>query len=262
MRIAPDVVDRGLTPVAAPGCAIGKDGGLNPAPVEIGNVEDAARVKQIPGRLAIDERHQLAGHHLVKVEDRDIEGAGSAQIDRIHARGAEQRLTRHVVDIDFHGRGAAERRAISRDPLAAGMVVGLPADGVALSRQQPIERRIDLGSVGLHRLAIQGADVVQVYIDREAIELQVEDVQRCAALQHQAVGQHRIAGDLLEQVHEPQDLLQRPGRQAGFPGEALQGLGGWSGHGCPSKDGLRTASGRITRHPEATLPAPGRAPRA
>ena len=51
VRIAPDVVDRGLTPVAASRCAIGKDGGLNPAPVEIGNVEDAARVEQIPGRF-------------------------------------------------------------------------------------------------------------------------------------------------------------------------------------------------------------------
>ena len=35
-RVAANFVDRGLTPVAAPGCAIGRDGGLNPAPVEIG----------------------------------------------------------------------------------------------------------------------------------------------------------------------------------------------------------------------------------
>ena len=90
----------------------------------------------------------------------------------------------------------------------------------------------------------------------------MEDIERRATLQDQALGQHGIAGDLLEDIHEPQDLLERGGLQTRLSSDPLQRLGGRRGHDCPSNVGFTTLSGRITRHLDANLPPPGLAPSA
>ena len=68
-------------------------------------------------------------------------------------------------------------------------------------------------------------DIVQVDIDRKPVEAEVEEVERRPALEHEPVRQNLVVRDLLQQVQEPQHLLERAGLVAGVIGEALQGLG-------------------------------------
>ena len=104
------------------------------------------------------------------------------------------------------------------------MLVWLAADGVAHRRQEPVQGGVNRGPLGLHGRPIKGADVIQIDIDREPSEPEMEDVERSPALEHQAIGQDLIARDLLQDVEEPHDLLQRAGLQAGLARETLQSL--------------------------------------
>nr|WP_257819312.1 hypothetical protein [Phenylobacterium sp. J367] len=77
------------------------------------------------------------------------------------------------------------------------MVARLAANGVALGGQQTVQSCIDLRAIDLHGGAVQGADIVEIDVDRQPVQGQVKDVQRRAALQDQPVRQDGIAGDLL-----------------------------------------------------------------
>ena len=70
-------------------------------------------------------------------------------------------------------------------------------------------RKAALEDVQRLKDAVQGADIVEIDVDRQPVQGQVKDVQRRAALQDQPVRQDGIACDLLEDIQQAQDLLQR-----------------------------------------------------
>ena len=104
------------------------------------------------------------------------------------------------------------------------MLVWLAADGVAQCRLESVQGGVNRGPLGVHGRPIKRADVVQIDIHRKPGEPKMEDVERCPAFEHEAVGQELIAGDLLQDIEEPHDLLQRAGLQAALARESLQGL--------------------------------------
>ena len=99
----------------------------------------------------------------------------AAESTRLRAGRTEQRLARHVVQVEFQRRVATECGRVAREPLAP-CVPGRPAaDTVTLRGEQAIDRGIDLRTFALHRRQVQRADVVQVDIHREPVEIEVED---------------------------------------------------------------------------------------
>ena len=188
------------------------------------------RVEQIAGCMPVNERDQLAGDDFVEVEDENVLRPHATQGKRLHARHAEQRLARHVVHVDLQGGVAAERRGVTGQPLAASMLVGPAANAVSLGREETVERSVDVGAFGFHCGPVERADIVQVDIDREPVDIEVEEVERRPALEDETIRQDPIPRDLLQQVQEPQHLLQRAGLVTGLVGEALQGLDGRRRH--------------------------------
>jgi hypothetical protein len=118
----------------------------------------------------------------VDVDHRDVRGHDPAERPRGGRVNAEQRLAGHVVEIDLDGGAAAQRRAVARHPFAASVVLRLAGDLVALGGEQGQERGLYDWPIGLHGVARQAADVVQVDVHRQAVQRQVEHVQGCAAL--------------------------------------------------------------------------------
>ena len=57
-------------------------------------------------------------------------------------------------------------------------VGGLAADPIALRGKNAPERRLNGGPFGQHGLAVEGADVVDVDVDRKPVEVEMEDVER------------------------------------------------------------------------------------
>ena len=88
--------------------------------------------------------------------------------------------------------------------------------------EQPIDRGIALRTFALHRRQVQRADVVQVDIHRESVEIEVEDIERRSALQRETLRKHRVLRDLVQQLQEPQHLLQRIQSDSLLRGEPLQ----------------------------------------
>ena len=88
--------------------------------------------------------------------------------------------------------------------------------------EQPIDRGIALRTFALHRRQVQRADVVQVDIHRESVEIEVEDIERRSALQRETRRKHRVLRDLVQQLQEPQHLLQRIQSDSRLRGEPLQ----------------------------------------
>ena len=143
------------------------------------------------------------------------------------------------------------------------MLVGPAANAVSLGSEETVERGIDIGAFGFHYGPVERTDIVEVDIDREPFETEVEEVERRPALEDETIRQNPIPRDLLQQVQEPQHLLQRAGLVAGLVGETLQGLGRRRRH----LQSLEAAFEDVDREndvpvPLAVLPSPDLAPRA
>src|SRR3546814_1174209 len=110
-------------------------------------------------------------------------------------------------------------------PLAAGVLVGLATDAVALRNEETTERGVDGWALGFHHGPVERADIVQVDIDREPVETEVKDVERRPALEDKPLRQDRIAGDLLQQVQESQHLFEGTELVPGLVRNALERLG-------------------------------------
>ena len=104
------------------------------------------------------------------------------------------------------------------------MLVGLAADGVALGCEETIKRGVDGWAFGFHHGPVERADIVQVDIDGQAVETEVEHIERRPALEDEALREDRVSGDLLQQVQKPQHLFERAELVAGLIGDALQRL--------------------------------------
>src|SRR3546814_21044309 len=89
-----------------------------------------------------------------------------------------------------------------------GMLVGLAADVVTLGRDETIQRGVDGWALRFHHGPVERTDIVQVDIDRQAVETEVEHIERRPALEDEALRQDRIAGDLLQQVQKPPPLFE------------------------------------------------------
>ena len=142
------------------------------------------------------------------------------------------------------------------------MVLRLAGDLVALGGEKGQQSGLHDRPVGLHRLARQGADVVEVDVHREPVQRQLEDVQGRAALQGDPRAKVGVGGDGLQQIQQAQHLLQGGRWQAGFAGDALQGFGGGRCHQSPSNRGLITVLGSTMFQPDAGRPSPATAPSA
>ena len=120
----------------------------------------------------------------------------------------------------------------------------LAADTVTVRGEQAIDRGVDLRTFALHRRQVQRADVVQVDIHRESVEIEVEDIERRSALQRETLRKHRVLRDLVQQLQEPQHLLQRIQSVSRLRGEPLRCLDGGRRHSKP----LEAAFGNVDRN--------------
>lgn len=113
------------------------------------------------------------------------------------------------IEVDLQRRGAAARAGEGQPPLSSGVVAGRTPHLDLLARADGVERLLDPGPLGEHDLAAHRSDVVQVDIDRETWQIEEEEVQRRATLERHAVLQERMDGEILQDSHEADDLLER-----------------------------------------------------
>ncbi len=160
----------------------------------------------------------------MEVDHRDVSGHHPAERPRGSLVDAEQGLAGHVVEVDLDRGPSAKRRAVAGHPFAAGVVFRLAGYLVTLGGEQGEQSGLNDGPIRLHHISRQGADVVEVDVDREAVQGQMKEVQRRAALQRDARAQIRVLGDGLQHVDYAQDLLQCGRWQTRLAGDPLQGF--------------------------------------
>ena len=206
----------------------------------------------------------LPGHDLVEIENENAPRPNAAEDTRLQAGRAEQRLARHVVQAEFRRRVATECGRVALEPLAY-CVPGRPAaDTVTVRGEQAIDRGIDLRTFALHRRQIQRADVVQVDIHRESVEIEVEDIECRSALQRETLRKHRVLRDLVQQLHS-RSRSTFSSVSSRYPISVASRCSVWTVGGAiqsPSKPRSATSTGTMTFQPLAVLADPGFAPSA
>ena len=96
-----------------------QDSGLDSVPIEPLDRQDASYIDQIVRSTPVEQRHDLPGHDLVEIENENAPRPNAAENTRLHADCAEQRLARHVVQVELQRRVTTERGRVAREPLAS-----------------------------------------------------------------------------------------------------------------------------------------------
>lgn len=204
-----DIGGRDRPPVLAIDAAVDDEAETELGGVEAGRDQERMRVVHVAARATSEECRQLPGGQLVQVQHANRGRAQRADRVAVLHRAGPQRRAQHEVDVQLEVARGALRAEVSQPPLAAGVVGRDPLDGQPLARAHGLHRLIDLRLLGQHRLALDGSEVVQVDVHREAGHLEVKQVQRRAALERDPGLQERVAAERVEQRHQPEDLLQR-----------------------------------------------------
>jgi hypothetical protein len=127
------------------------------------------------------------------------------------------------------------------------MLGRLAPRGVALRFHQPLDPVLQSRSIRIHLLLFDRADIVDVDIDREAIQIGMEDVERRAALQGDLRPDQRIGAKGIENVDQPDHPLQRRRLELPLGRDVLKGFSRCD-HQTPSKAASTACGGRSTRH--------------
>ena len=202
---------------------------------------------QIARRATRHERDHLAGHDLMDVENRHIRRSIRSDGCRRHAIHAVKRAAEEVVDVNLDGASPAKRRSVAVDPFTSGML-GRPAPrGVAFRFHQPLDPILQSRPVDFHPLFLDRADVIDVDIDREAVEIGMENIERRTAFQRDARPDKRVGAEGVENVDEPDHTLQRRRLKLPLGCKVLKGFSRCD-HQTPSKVASTACGGRSTRH--------------
>jgi hypothetical protein len=127
------------------------------------------------------------------------------------------------------------------------MLGRLAPRGVALRFHQPLDPVLQSRSIRIHLLLFDRADIVDVDIDREAIQIGMEDVERRATLQGDPWPDQRVGAESIENVDQPDHALQR--RRLKLPlGRNVLKRFSRSDHQTPSKSASTACAGRSARH--------------
>ena len=210
--LASDRFGRGCPPVEALGTCTDHQGGrLDLRPVERRHGNDPTRIEQIARGAPRDQRDQLAGDDLMNVENRHIRGLMRSDCCQRHAIHAVKGTAEEIVDVDLDGSRPAERGGIAVDPFAPRMLRRLAPRGIAFRFHQPLDPVLQARAVRIHPLLLNSADIVDVDIDREAVQIGMENVERRAAFHGDARPDQRVGAKSVENVNQPDHALQRRG---------------------------------------------------
>lgn len=77
----------------------------------------------------------------------------------------------------------------------------------ASAREDLLQCLLDARTLGHHRRAVGGAHVVQVDADREARQVEDEEVERGATRERDARGEKRVGAEPFERLYQRVDLL-------------------------------------------------------
>lgn len=110
-----------------------------------------------------------------------------------------------------------------------------------------------------HRLAVGSANVVEVDVHGEAWQTEQEEVQGRSPLQGDSAFQEGVAAQRIQQVDEPEYLLEGVGLEPGLRREACElrrgELHAGSSHRRSSRDSGTTRFQRESRVPELRRPS-------
>ena len=122
-----------------------------------------------------------------------------------------------------------------------------PSSGIAFRFHQPLDPILQTWPIGIHVLLLDRADIVDVDVDREAVEIRMEDVECRAAFQGDARPDQRVGAEGVENLDQPDHALQRRGLKLPLSRKVLKGFAR-SDHQTPSKAASTAPRGRSTRH--------------
>ncbi len=94
--------------------------------------------------------------------------------------------------------GRAGGRRIGETPFAAGMLSGYSHDPEPFAAADRLHRLLDLGPFGHHDFALDGADVVEIDVDREARHVEDKEVERRPSFERDAGSEKRVAPQGIE----------------------------------------------------------------
>ncbi len=118
---------------------------------------------------------------------------------------------------------------------------------VAFQFHQPLNPILQARPIDIHLLPLDRADIVDVDINREAVQIGMEDVERRAALQGDPRPDQRVGAKSIENVDQPDHPLQRRGLKLPLGCNVLKGFSRRD-HQTPSKPAPTVCTGRSTRH--------------
>jgi hypothetical protein len=119
--------------------------------------------------------------------------------------------------------------------------------GIAFRFHQVLDPVFQSRPVGVHLFLLDRADIVDVDIDGEAVQIGMENVERRAAFQGDAPADQRVGAEGIENVEQPDHPLQRRGLELPLGRDVLEGFSRRD-HQTPSKAASTACAGRSTRH--------------
>jgi len=119
---------------------------------------------------------------------------------------------------------------------------------------------LELGALGQHALAIRRAEVVEVEVHGQPRHVVHEEVEGRSALERHARRQERVLAKRVEQLQQPEHLLEGFERVPALSGGASQ-LGGREVHGTAPHERSRTSGGTTRFQGFTTCPDSRSVPR-
>ncbi len=80
--------------------------------------------------------------------------------------------------------------------------------GIVFRFHQPLDPILEARSVGVHLFLVERADIIDVDIDREAIQIGVEDIERRPTLQRDARRDQCVGAERIKDIDQPDHPLQ------------------------------------------------------
>ena len=166
-------------------------------------------VKGIARCVPLDEGGELARGQLLDRERRHLEFGTRRKLDSC-TDGSPHRHTRHVADVHLEVLRAAKDARVPQPELAARVLGGCAADIASFPRAAGGERPLEIRAGAPHAVDVGLANVVDVDVDREARDIQVDQIQRRPTFQDpRAAGEFvlvQTAQDATEAQHLFDDL--------------------------------------------------------
>ncbi len=166
-----------------------------------------------------------------------------------------ERHPEHEVDVHLQRAGPAEGRLVGEAPLPAGVIGGHPLHGEPGTAEHLLQGLLHPRPLLEHGLAVRRADVVEVDVDRQAGQVEDEEVDGRAALERQATTEERVGADAVEDPDEQGGLLVAVLLVPAVRREPLE-LRAREHQGTSAQERPRTRSGTTRFQPFTSLPGP------